>query len=273
LTALAGCARLTLRALLQRPNNTNDDLDDWAIVRWIVGDVQGCAREFERLLEVIRFRPDQDELWCLGDLINRGPDSLAVLRIWRSVRGRGILGNHEIGALLSFSGTKPKRSKLLSDLFRAPDAGELLGALRNLPILVHLPSGGKGPDAWIVHAGLDPRWTDLSEMSTRINDAPHDDAWLQSNPVDFATNVRCCTRDGRQCDHAGPPGDCPAPFQPWDRFYSGQTLVIHGHWAARGHYRTDRTMGLDSGCVYGGYLTAWCQDEDRIVQIPSRRVP
>jgi bis(5'-nucleosyl)-tetraphosphatase (symmetrical) len=216
-------------------------------VRWIVGDIQGCARELERFLEVVRFRPDQDELWCLGDLINRGPDSLAVLRIWRSVGGRGILGNHEIDALLSFSGTKPKRLKLLRDLFRAPDA-------------------------WIVHAGLNPRWTDLSEMSTRINDGPHDDAWLQSEAVDFATRVRCCTPDGRQCDHTGPAADCPAPFQPWDRFYSGQTLVIHGHWAARGHYRSDRTMGLDSGCVYGGPLTAWCQDEDRIVQIPSRRI-
>lgn len=242
-------------------------------MRWIVGDIHGCAREFERLLEVIRFRPEQDELWCLGDLIDRGPHSLAVLRIWQTVRGRGILGNREINALLSFSGTRPKRLELLQDLFGAPDAEALLAVLRNLPILVHLPSGGIGPDAWIVHAGLDPRWTDLSEISTQINDAPHDDAWLQSHAVDFATNVRCCTRDGRRCDHTGPPEDCPVPFQPWDRLYSVQTLVIHGHWATRGHYRGERTIGLDSGCVYGGYLTAWCQDEDRIVQIPSRRIP
>lgn len=243
------------------------------IVRWVVGDIQGCAREFERLLEAIRFQPGQDELWCVGDLINRGPDSLAVLRLWQSVGGRAILGNHEIDALLSFSQTKPKKLKRLQDLFRAPDAEELLGALRNLPILVHFSSGGKGPDAWMVHAGLDPRWTNLAEIASRINESPHDDTWLQSEAVDFATNVRCCTRDGRRSDHTGPPEECPAPFRPWDSFYSGRTLVVHGHWAARGYYRGDHTMGLDSGCVYGGSLTAWCQEEDRIVQIPSKEKP
>ena len=242
-------------------------------MRWVVGDIQGCAREFERLLGVIRFQPGQDELWCVGDLINRGPDSLAVLRLWQSVGGRGVLGNHEVNALLSFSGARPKRLARLQDLFQAPDAEHLLQALRSLPVLVHLPSAGRGLDVWFVHAGLDPRWTDLTEIATKINAPPHEDAWLQSEPVTFATNVRCCTANGIRSRHTGPPEACPAPFGPWYSFYSGQTLVVHGHWAARGYYRGEHTMGLDSGCVYGGMLSAWCQEEDRVVQIPSRERP
>ena len=70
------------------------------------------------------------------------------------------------------------------------------------------------------------------------------------------------------------PGSLRSPdqmrFRPWDEFYRGETLVVHGHWAQRGYYRGERTMGLDSGCVYGGPLTAWCQDEDRVVQVPGQ---
>jgi bis(5'-nucleosyl)-tetraphosphatase (symmetrical) len=240
-------------------------------MRWLVGDVQGCARELETLLETIRFDENRDELWCLGDLINRGPDSLAVMRLWSSLGGRGLLGNHEVSALLAFSGTRPKQLPTLQALFAAPEAAELMASLRALPILVHLPSPGDGPDVWAVHAGIDPRWTDLPAVASRINDAPHDDAWLCSDDVVFATNVRCCTPEGRRCGHTGSPEECPAPFVPWDELYAGSTLVVHGHWAMRGHYRGERALGLDSGCVHGGSLTAWCQEEDRVVQVPSAR--
>jgi bis(5'-nucleosyl)-tetraphosphatase (symmetrical) len=242
-------------------------------VRWIVGDVQGCAREFERLLEEIRFNPAADELWSVGDLVNRGPDSVGVLRLWRSVGGRAVLGNHEVAALLAHSGARPKPMKKLRDLFRAPDADELVAALRDLPVLVHLPSAGTGPDVWVVHAGLDPRWSDLTRAAAAINAGPHDDAWLQGRDVDFATNVRCCTGGGVRNDFSGPPEECAGPFRRWDSFYSGPGLVVHGHWATRGFYRGPFTMGLDSGCVYGGTLTAWCQDEDRFVRIPASSTP
>ena len=239
-------------------------------MRWIVGDIQGCFGEFDELLEEINFDPARDELWCLGDLINRGPDSLAVLRLWRSVGGRGILGNHEINALLAFSGIRPKRLKSLEQLFRASDAAELLDQLRDLPILVYLPSAGDGSDCWIIHAGLRPSWS-LPGIARAINQPPHNDAWLQSEDVSFATSVRCCSEEGRMCAHKGVPGACPPPCLPWDSFYLGEPLVVHGHWAARGYYRGTRSMGLDSGCVYGGWLTAWCQEEDRIVQVKSRQ--
>jgi bis(5'-nucleosyl)-tetraphosphatase (symmetrical) len=184
------------------------------------------------------------------------------------VGGRGLLGNHEVHALLARSGRVPKRIPALDDLFDAPDGDDLLALLRDLPILVHLASVGDGPDAWIVHAGLHPRWTDLAAVADRVNGHPHDDDWLTSDGVRFATSVRCCDATGRTCKFAGPPEDCPSGFRPWDSFYRGDTLVVHGHWARRGHHRTGNVLGLDSGCLYGGSLTAWCQDEDRVVQIP-----
>ena len=238
-------------------------------MRWLVGDVQGCLKELEALLEAIRFDASRDELWCLGDLVNRGPDSLGVMRLWASIGGRGLLGNHDITALLAHSGARPRKLPALASLFGAPDGAELLARLRSLPVLTHLASDGDGPDAWVVHAGLHPAWRDLAVVAARIHSAPHDDDWLRSDDVAFAANVRCCTADGRRCGHTGIPEDCPPPFRPWDFFYRGETLVVHGHWAMRGHYRGERTMGLDSGCVHGGALTAWCQDEDRIVTIPA----
>lgn len=235
-------------------------------VRWIVGDVQGCARELDDLLRAIRFDPQRDELHLLGDLVNRGRHSLETLRLWTSVGGGGVLGNHDVYALLVRSGRWKRQSDTLQALFDAPDAEPLLARLRELPVLLHLPS--ERNDAWIVHAGLDPRWTDLHRAAAHIHAGPHDDDWLLREDVDFATRVRCCTPEGERSrhDHA----TCPPPHRPWDEFYRGEAIVLHGHWARRGHYRSGRVIGLDSGCVYGGKLTAWCQDEDRIVQVPAR---
>jgi bis(5'-nucleosyl)-tetraphosphatase (symmetrical) len=239
-------------------------------VRWLVGDVQGCARELDELLRRVRFDPGRDELWCLGDLVNRGPDSLAALRLWRDVGGRSLLGNHDIYALLARSRRRVRRPDQLDELFAAPDCDDLLGRLRAEPVLVRLPGAAGGPDVVIVHAGLDPRWRELDAIARELAAGPHDDEWLESEPVGFATRVRCCTADGRRSPHNGPPQECPAPFRPWDEFYRGTELVVHGHWARRGYYRGERTMGLDSACVYGGSLSGWCLEEDRLVQVPAR---
>ena len=238
-------------------------------MRWLVGDLQGCAAELDDLLKAIRFDAAHDELWCLGDIVNRGPDSLAAARLWRDVGGRGLLGNHEVYALCARSGRWPRKPDTLQALYDADDGDELLGRLRALPVLQYLDGEG-GPDVWIVHAGLHPDWHDLTAEARRINDADHDDAWLDGADVTFATRVRCCTPDGERVRHHHGPDHCPPPSRPWEEFYRGDTLVVHGHWAWRGHYRNARTMNLDSACVYGGKLTAWCQQEDRIVQVPAR---
>ena len=238
-------------------------------MRWLVGDIQGCAREFDRLIAEVQFDPARDELWCLGDLINRGPDSLSVLRTWRDLGGYGILGNHDVYALLARSGRRRRRQDTLDALFDAADADELFDRLRALPLLVELPGTDGRENVWVVHAGLKPDWVDLPSIARRINAGPHDDDWLESPDTAFATRARCCTAAGEMCPHTGDPWGCTAPARAWDELYTGPALVVHGHWAQRGYYRGKRTMGLDSGCVYGGSLTAWCQEEDRIVQIPS----
>lgn len=248
-------------------------------MRWLVGDIQGCASEFDRLLREIHFDPARDELWCLGDLINRGPDSLATLRLWRDVGGRGVLGNHDVYALLARSGRWPRKHDTLAALFAAHDADELLARLRALPLLAWLPApdGSPARDVWAVHAGLHPQWRDLHAVADSVNhsgnSAAHDDAWLERPEVSFATRVRCCTATGERSRFDRSPADCPPPYRPWDTFYAGPALAVHGHWAWRGHYRGAHTMGLDSACVYGEQLTAWCHEEDRIVQISSAQAP
>jgi bis(5'-nucleosyl)-tetraphosphatase (symmetrical) len=240
-------------------------------MRWVVGDIHGCAIELDRLLQVIRFDPSEDELWSVGDLVNTGPDSLETLKLWRDVGGRGVLGNHDIHAVRMFAGTrKRRREDTLDALFESTEAQPLLDGLRELPILVHLPGGDHVRDAWLVHAGLRPDWADLHEVAESINEPTHDEEWLTSPSVAFATRVRCCTPDGEMNKDPGPPRACKPPFAPWDHLYQGRTLIVHGHWAMRGSYRGKTTIGLDSGCVYGGRLTAWCQEEDRTADVSGR---
>jgi bis(5'-nucleosyl)-tetraphosphatase (symmetrical) len=237
-------------------------------MRWFVGDIHGCSDVFERLLERIRFEPARDELWSVGDLVNTGPDSAGVLRLWIETGGRGVLGNHDAHALRVQAGTRKLREEdTLQQLLQAPDVDTLMGAMRSMPLLVHHPGAGGARDVWLVHAGLHPVWGNLHAVAGSVNAGFHDESWLLGPEVRFATRARCCTPNGKMLDLPGPPGDCVAPYRPWDSYYDGDALVVHGHWAQRGHYRSERTLGLDSGCVYGGPLTAWCQDEDRIVQV------
>ncbi len=241
-------------------------------MRWLVGDLQGCVEPFERLLEEIRFDPERDELWCVGDVVNRGPESAATARLWKDVGAHGVLGNHDVYAVLAGSGAWPRKRDTLDDLFSATDRDDLLDSLRRLPVMVHLPAPCDGAeDVWLVHAGVLPGWTDLERLAALLDTGQHDDAWLQSETVSAATRVRCCAPDGELSRETGPPDDCAEPYRSWDSYYRGETRIVHGHWAQRGYYRGERTTGLDSGCVYGGPLTAWCQDEDRIVQVPGDR--
>jgi bis(5'-nucleosyl)-tetraphosphatase (symmetrical) len=242
-------------------------------MRWIVGDVQGCARELDELLRTIRFDAANDELWSVGDLVNRGPDSAAAVRLWRDVGGRGVLGNHEQYLLQAHAGRWPRKPDTLQGLFDAPDAAELIGLLRALPVLRRLPAGTAARDVWVIHAGVHPRWTDLAAKMADFDAHHDDDDFLERDDVKFAVRVRCCTADGERSKWDREPEGCTPPHAPWDAFYRGDALVVHGHWAWRGHYRGARTIGLDSGCVYGGKLTAWCMEEDRIVQVPSAAPP
>lgn len=241
-------------------------------MRWVVGDIHGCAIQLDRLLAAMRFDPGRDELWSVGDIVNTGPDSLEALKLWRDVGGRAVLGNHDIHALRVLAGTRSKRREdTLDALLESGEGRSLLEGMRNWPIMTYLPGDAHVRDAWIVHAGLRPDWSDLEAVAERLNKGERDEEWLTRPEVAFATRVRCCTPEGELDKNPGPPRSCRPPFAPWDFLYRGHTRVVHGHWAMRGSYRGKSTLGLDSGCVYGGRLTAWCQEEDRTVDVPGRQ--
>ena len=228
--------------------------------RVFVGDIQGCRDELERLLAAVRFDAATDALHPTGDLVNRGPDSLGVLRLLKGLGAGGVLGNHDVHLLRRAAGQRaPGRRDTLDAVLAAPDRDELLRWLAERPFV-----RCEG-DALLVHAGLNPVWAD-PEAHLRGRDP-----LVPSEEVDFATRVRFCSLDGRR-----PPRDDPPPgppFRPWFEHWEGREsrTLVFGHWARRGLIQRPRVRGLDTGCVWGGSLTAWIAEEDRIVSVRAAR--
>ncbi len=226
--------------------------------RIFVGDIQGCREELERLLEAVGFDPASDRLEPTGDLVNRGPDSLGTLRLLRSLGAGGVLGNHDLRLLRVADRRSPvSRKDTFQDVLADPDRENLLTWLGARPLIRAFP------DVLLVHAGLHPRWDDpLLKLAGLDPRSPHPD-------VEFVTGVRYCTADG-----ARPARDFPAPafpFAPWFTHLAPTRTIVFGHWARLGLLRRAGFRGLDSGCVWGGELTAWIAEEDRLVQVPAAR--
>lgn len=199
--------------------------------RIFVGDIQGCREQLDRLLIAVAFAPGVDRLLPVGDLVNKGPDSPGTIARLMQLRAEPVLGNHDFHWL--------NKAKKVDARQR-----EWLQAQPVVRIF---------DDVIMVHAGLHPHW---DEAKLRA---------LTPDEVNFAVNVRYITADGRQ-----PPDDWPPPgppFKPWDDFYTGTKRVVFGHWARRGLVVRPQCIGLDTGCVYGGKLSAWIAEEDRIVQV------
>jgi bis(5'-nucleosyl)-tetraphosphatase (symmetrical) len=261
---------------------------------WAIGDIHGCWETLQRLLEIIEWNPTRDRLWLVGDLVNRGPSSLEVLR-WASGnrdRVRAVLGNHDLHLLGRFGGVcGAKKSDTLDPVLDAPDRDELLGWLRGLPLMYKF-----GPYV-LVHAGLVPEWnielargyadafkTGFSgDSALSLLSAIHDNRKVPWH-VDLSredrlataavamTRIRMVGSDGRaELDYTGPPGSAPDDYRPWFATASvisqGYTVVF-GHWAMLGLFRARDIVCLDSGCVYGGRLTAIRLDDGRLVQQP-----
>lgn len=261
---------------------------------WVIGDIHGCWQTLQALLERIEWRRGNDALWLVGDLVNRGPSSLEVLR-W-AVENRdqvtAVLGNHDLHLLARASGVaKKKKEDVLEEILIADDRGELLDWLRGCP-LVHC----FGPYV-MVHAGLSPAWN--IEMTRRLADfvgsrinADGYEAVLKmiyarrkiafhgelsgdqqvAAAAAIFTRCRMVDQDGlAQLAYSGPPGAAPPDWRPWFRDSAvrrqGYT-VIFGHWAQYGFYRSHDVVCLDSGCVYGGRLTALRIDDGEVVQEP-----
>lgn len=249
-----------------------------------IGDIQGCYDELQRLLERIKFNPAKDTLWFAGDLVNRGPKSLETLRFVKSLGAHAIcvLGNHDLHLLALAAGNdKHKASDTLDEVLAAPDRDELLEWLRHRPLLHHDASLG----FTLVHAGLPPQW-DLGIASECAREL---ETVLQSNDyTDFLRNmygnqparwspslqgierlrfiVNCFTRmryvsNEGDLDLAskGAPGTQPDGFVPWYAAPGRKSARLHilfGHWSTVGKVTGHNVYPLDTGCVWGGQLSA-----------------
>lgn len=253
---------------------------------YAIGDVQGCADSLQRLLERLRFDPADDRLWFTGDLVNRGPRSLDALRLVKQLGDRAVvvLGNHDLHLLARDLGVARERSSdTLEELLRAPDRDELIRWLRLQPLLHH-----EG-DWLLVHAGLLPQWsveqaTDLADSlhrelaSDRAGDLLTRSGLRGDDELRLAmralTRLRTCKADGvMNLRFSGPPDQMEPGWRPWFAhdgvWRKGSVRVIFGHWAALGLYRDENVVGLDTGCVWGGSLTAYCLEDQRVVSQPA----
>jgi len=251
---------------------------------YAIGDVQGCYEPLQALLRTIRFDPARDTLWFTGDLVNRGPRSADVVRFAMGLAERAVtvLGNHDLHLLAVAAGkAKPKKRDTLEDILTAPDRAELLDWLRRRPLLHH----DARLNYTLIHAGLLPPW-DLADAVRLAREAEAalgrdggeqffdhmygdlPDHWsteLRGHErlrviVNAFTRLRFCDRDGNMdLRHKGPPGSQPADLLPWfqvPRRRSRALRIIFGHWSTLGAYRGDGVIGLDTGCLWGGRLTA-----------------
>lgn len=214
--------------------------------RIFVGDVQGCHDELVALLARCRFREGRDRLCLVGDLVNKGPDSDGVVTLARKLDAVAVLGNHDLWWLAHGKG-KPKNRAWL--------------AARPL---IHL-----WDDICLVHAGLHPGWGDPAVAALAARLAPPIDLAAPPPETEWLVTVRYCDPDGRRPERDWPPP--PPPFVPWDHLYRGGRTVVFGHWARRGLVVDERIRGLDTGCCYGGRLTAWIAEEERLVQVEAAR--
>jgi bis(5'-nucleosyl)-tetraphosphatase (symmetrical) len=222
--------------------------------------VQGCRAELDDLLAAMKFDAASDRLEPAGDLVNRGPDSAGVIRLLMGLDTGGVLGNHDLHLLRRARGLSPARPRdTLDGVLAAPDRDAMLAWLAGRPL------AKEWTDVLLVHAGLDPTWKDPVARLARKDPLADDD------DVAFATRVRYCAADGRRPARDDPPPG--KPFRPWYEHWEDRErrMLVFGHWARRGLVRRPRVRGLDTGCVWGGRLTAWIAEEDRLVSVPARR--
>ncbi|HUJ87932.1 MAG TPA: symmetrical bis(5'-nucleosyl)-tetraphosphatase [Burkholderiales bacterium] len=262
---------------------------------YAIGDVQGCYDELRALLAQVGFDSARDRLWFVGDLVNRGPKSLEVLRFVRSLGDRTavtVLGNHDLHLLCLAEGfAKRREDDTLEAVLAAVDAADLLGWLRGRP-LMHREGGHA-----MVHAGLLPQW-DIEQALTLAGEvevalrAPNYREFLAelygSKParwsdalegwdrlrviVNAMTRMRFCSPEGEmdfhvKCDKA------PAGFLPWfeARPPRDEVNIVCGHWSALGLKLSARVSVLDAGCVWGGSLAALRLEDGALAQLPCRR--
>ncbi len=251
---------------------------------YAIGDVQGCYDELQELLDLIKFDSTKDRLWFAGDLVNRGPKSLQVIRFVKSLANRAItvLGNHDLHLLALSQGNRShyKRGKL-DEILKAPDRDELIHWLRHQKMMYH----HRDTDYTLLHAGLPPQWNIPSALryareletvlqgplfheycQTMYGNEP--DLWSDNlsgmERLRFITNcftrLRYCTLEGRLAmKEKGPPGSQNSGVLPWFEVpgrASKSAKIIFGHWSTLGYQKLGNVWSIDTGCLWGGQLTA-----------------
>jgi bis(5'-nucleosyl)-tetraphosphatase (symmetrical) len=250
---------------------------------YVIGDVQGCAAAFDKLFKTLAFSKRRDHLWFVGDLVNRGPDSLGVLRrvIAFGDRATCVLGNHDLHLLAAAAGAREVNgSDTFADVLNAPDAERLLDWLRHRPLL-HRDAARR---LVLVHAGIPPDWkvkqaalhaADVELMLRGPNwrkglrgmygstpqqwreDLAEDDR--RRYTINALTRMRYWGDRGRlDLDFSGPPGSQPPNLVPWfdARKPRRKWHIVFGHWSALGFIGRADITAVDTGCVWGGALTA-----------------
>jgi bis(5'-nucleosyl)-tetraphosphatase (symmetrical) len=260
---------------------------------YAIGDIQGCFSALENLIGQIRFDPPKDTLWFVGDLVNRGPDSLAVLR-WVKALGPSaivVLGNHDLHLLAAAEGLRPvSKGDTFQDVLQASDREDLLNWLRQQRLLY------RAKDVVLVHAGLLPQWsaTEAEALATEVEGVLRGSEYKTllremygSSPAQWSpdltgmvrcrvivnalTRLRFCTPEGTMdLKHTGPPESAPVGYSPWFALpnrRSSDAVIISGHWASLGLRVADNLLALDSGCVWGGSLTAVRLNDRKVYQV------
>ncbi len=268
---------------------------------YAIGDVQGCHDPLRRLLDKLKFDPARDRLWFCGDLVNRGGQSLEVLRLVKSLHACSVvvLGNHDLSLLAIAQRAEAEQRKVNADLLRvlfAEDAKPLLTWLRRRPLFHKDARLGYA----MVHAGLAPRWTlklaaqRAREVQVRLRSPQHrkllrrmygnkPDAWSPKLEgverlraiINVMTRLRYCTVRGRiDFGEKGPPGTQDAGLYPWFEVpgvVPRELRVITGHWSTLGLVLGMGVCAIDTGCVWGGPLTALeLLAEPRVIQVPGK---
>ena len=253
---------------------------------YCIGDIQGCDSALGRLLDTIGFSASRDTVYLLGDLVNRGPDSAAVLRRCRAHEGalRCLLGNHDLHLLATAHGArKPSRRDTLASILQADDRDDLLGWLRRQPLAIAHGHGGE--TLLMLHAGALPAWSaaDLLRLADEVHDVLRGDAlpaflhqmygnqpdhWQEALTgtdrlrviVNALTRLRFCSPEGvMDFESTESAGSAPPGLMPWfdvpGRRTAG-TLLAFGHWSTLGYMSRPDLLALDTGCVWGGQLSA-----------------
>lgn len=266
---------------------------------YAVGDIQGCYTELLRLLEKMCFDPAIDRLWLVGDLVNRGPDSVNVLRLIKSLGDSAItvLGNHDLHLLAVAEGAaKLHRCDTLHDVLDAPDRGELLAWLR-VQRLLYVEG-----NFVLVHAGLLPSWT-VAQAQQLAHEAEaaltgkhyhdflvhmygnHPDHWENDlsgyqrlrTITNACTRMRVCTPSGEmEFKFKGEVHNAPEGYMPWFDVpgrASAHATVVCGHWSALGLNVTPQIITLDTGCLWGGALSAIRLEDRKLFQVPCESKP